>query len=171
MLLSKLKAVLAVGLVVGLTAGAIGLTYSTGAEPQPARAAGAGRPLADELEELRLEVAALRKGLDATRERVKVLEAEAQARQAKDGNVHALHGEVRVTGQPITVFRRTEVPLHVEYVTRAVVLDPKAQAEAAFRKLLEDPTDQKAAAALEGALKRLKEKVKPDGAKDNLHKQ
>jgi len=83
MFLSKLKGVGAVVLAVALGAG--GVTYhqalaQTGSgegssSPANARLWGLGaRSMADELDELRMEVAALRKGLEATRERVKVLE-------------------------------------------------------------------------------------------------
>src|SRR5262249_58608691 len=80
MLLSKLKSMGAVVLLVSVSA-VIGLTYRT-ASAQPGRtgaAAPAARASADELEELRLEIAALRQGLQATRERVKTLEDELKA--------------------------------------------------------------------------------------------
>ena len=80
MLLSKLKSWGAVVVLVSASA-AIGLTYRT-ASAQPGRAgptASATRANADELEELRLEIAALRRGLQATRERVKTLEDELKA--------------------------------------------------------------------------------------------
>jgi hypothetical protein len=80
MLLTKLKAFVAVAFAVAISVAAVGLTYGPGAAQSPP-APKVGRPLADELEELRLEVAALRKGLEVTRERVKALEAEAQARK------------------------------------------------------------------------------------------
>jgi hypothetical protein len=83
MFLSKLQGVGAVVLVLAL--GAAGVTYHQalaqtgggGGQFSPANASRWGvnaRTMADELEELRMEVAALRKGLEATRERVKVLE-------------------------------------------------------------------------------------------------
>jgi RNA polymerase sigma-70 factor (ECF subfamily) len=84
MLLSKLKLVSAVALAVAVSVGAVGLTYRP-AVAQPAASKDAfrsARATADELEELRLEVAALRKGLEVTRERVKVLEGEVQALRA-----------------------------------------------------------------------------------------
>jgi RNA polymerase sigma factor (sigma-70 family) len=75
MLLTKLRAFVAVAVVVTVSAGVVGLAYrTTAAEPKRA----AAQPAADELEELRLEVEALRKGLQATRARVKVLEAEVE---------------------------------------------------------------------------------------------
>lgn len=77
MLLSKLKLLGPVVLLLSVSA-AVGLSYRTAAA-QPGRA-GPARPAArvtaDDLEELRLEIAALRQGLHATRERVKALEGE-----------------------------------------------------------------------------------------------
>jgi len=85
-LLSKLKVFLAVALAVTIGAGATGLTYQAAAQPpargktpDPAQARDGSprmRLALDELEELRLEVEALRKGLQTTRERVKSLEDE-----------------------------------------------------------------------------------------------
>jgi hypothetical protein len=76
MLLSKLKVVCAVAVAVSISAGAAGLTYRASASP-PQQATGARA--ADDLDELRLEIAALRKGLQTTRDRVKTLEDEVQA--------------------------------------------------------------------------------------------
>jgi hypothetical protein len=82
MLLSKLKVVCAVVAAVSITAGATGLTYRAAASP-PRQAAEARA--ADDLEELRLEIAALRKGLQTTRDRVKALESEVQALRGQSG--------------------------------------------------------------------------------------
>jgi RNA polymerase sigma factor (sigma-70 family) len=80
MLLSKLKGFVAVAFVLFLSAGAVGLTYRTGAaQPAATAPADGGRVTADDLDALRLEVEALRKGLQATRGRVKALEEELQA--------------------------------------------------------------------------------------------
>jgi RNA polymerase sigma factor (sigma-70 family) len=80
MLLSKLKGFVAVAFVLFLSAGAVGLTYRTGAaQPASTTPADGGRVTADDLDALRLEVEALRKGLQATRGRVKALEEELQA--------------------------------------------------------------------------------------------
>jgi RNA polymerase sigma factor (sigma-70 family) len=84
MFLSKLKTVWVVVLALLVGAGAVGLTYRT-AMAQSGKTTDASpvtRASADELEELRLEVAALRKGLEATRTRVKVLEGEVQTLKA-----------------------------------------------------------------------------------------
>jgi RNA polymerase sigma factor (sigma-70 family) len=87
MLLSKIKGFTAVAFVLLVGVGAFGLAYRPAAAQQPV--AGGGRPVprvvADELEELRLEVAALRKGLQATRERVRALEEEVQTLKARPG--------------------------------------------------------------------------------------
>jgi hypothetical protein len=45
-----------------------------------------------------------------------------------------------------------------------------AEAEAALKKLRQDPKDRQATDALEKALKRLKERAKPDGAGGNPQK-
>lgn len=81
MFLSKLKTVWVIAVAVSVTAAA-GLTYQAAAQPAPPGDAPSGRklsrPPADDLEELRLELAALRKSLQSTRERVKALEDEVQ---------------------------------------------------------------------------------------------
>jgi hypothetical protein len=48
--------------------------------------------------------------------------------------------------------------------------DPVAEAEAALKKLKEHPDDKQAADALEQALKRLKERTKPEGQTGNPEK-
>jgi RNA polymerase sigma factor (sigma-70 family) len=75
MLWSKIKVGWVVVLAVSVSAGAAGLTYRASASP-PQQAASAGARVADELEELRLQVAALQKGLQVTRDQVKSLKAE-----------------------------------------------------------------------------------------------
>ncbi len=84
MLLSKLKIVCGTALAVALGAAVVGWTYHSAiaADPQQERGL-AARATADEIEELRLEVAALRKGLQATRERVKDLETQVTALQTR----------------------------------------------------------------------------------------
>ena len=49
--------------------------------------------------------------------------------------------------------------------------DPLAEAEAAVKKLRQDANDKQAVDALERALKRLKERAKPDGAAGSQQKQ
>jgi RNA polymerase sigma factor (sigma-70 family) len=83
MLLNKLKACGAVALVLLAGAGAGGLLYRpAAAQSETPRPAARAARAADELEELRLEIAALRKGLESTRERVKTLEGEVQTLRA-----------------------------------------------------------------------------------------
>jgi RNA polymerase sigma factor (sigma-70 family) len=77
MLLSKLKLVWGVALAAVVGVGTVGLMYRPAVAADPQQTIGAAaRATADEIEELRLEIAALRKGLQATRERVKVLESQ-----------------------------------------------------------------------------------------------
>jgi RNA polymerase sigma factor (sigma-70 family) len=103
MFLSKLQGVGVVVLALALGAGgvtyhqALAQTGSGGGPSSPANTSRWGlnaRTMADELEELRLEVAALRKGLEATRERVKVLE------HRLDTQGQALEGSADKGGQP-----------------------------------------------------------------------
>jgi RNA polymerase sigma factor (sigma-70 family) len=86
MLLSKLKAVWAVALIVLVGAGAVGLGYQTvSAQPGPGGGGSqSARRTSDELEELRLNIAALRKGQEILRERVGALEEEVKTLKARD---------------------------------------------------------------------------------------
>jgi RNA polymerase sigma-70 factor (ECF subfamily) len=147
MLLSKLKLVWAVALAVVVGAGAVGLTYRPVAAQSgtPRDAPQATRATADELEELRLEVAALRKGLEATRQRVKALEAALGSREGADDYKRYL--------------RALRLNEDLKGVAHA---DPLAEAEAALKRLRQHPDDKQAADALEQALKRLKEREKPE---------
>jgi hypothetical protein len=196
MLLHKLKTVWAVALVVAVGAGALGLTYGPAvAQPAPSissapspsekvRAAPqAGRVAPDELEELRLEVAALRKGLEVTRERVKALEGEVQTLKAsrpargtgtgteannslgaKPGTTHrgsnnslgAKPGTTKKGSNEAQAFDRR--PSLIEGAHSA---DPLADAEAALKELRQNPSDKQAADALERAVKQLGELAKP----------
>jgi RNA polymerase sigma factor (sigma-70 family) len=162
MLLTKLKAVVAVALVVFLGAGAVGLTYRTSAA-EPAQP-GAGRPLADELDELRLEVEALRKGLQATRDRVRSLEAGVQGLQGKrsfQGAGQELRTPSQSYRQAVESYAQWEQTMQT--LRRPPAEDPVAEVEAALKMLRQNPKDQQAVGALEKALQRLK----PDGAKKN----
>jgi hypothetical protein len=168
MLLTKLRAFVAVAVVAFVGAGVVGLAYRTGAaEPgaAPQSAAGASAA-ADDLEALRLEVEALRKSLQATRERVRTLEAEVQAlkREAPrpQGPGGPEHGKPAPQAAPAW---------HVPYAPGfpfergapdkpAGTADPLVEAEAALKKLKEHPDDKQAADALEKALKQLKERAK-----------
>jgi RNA polymerase sigma factor (sigma-70 family) len=85
MLLNKLK-VLGVVVLAMCVSTVAGLGYRAVAqEPGQGRSAPrAARLVADELEELRLEIAALRKGLQTTRDRVQALENEVQTLRARE---------------------------------------------------------------------------------------
>jgi RNA polymerase sigma factor (sigma-70 family) len=204
MLLSKLKGFVAVAFVLFLSAGAVGLTYRTGAaQPAPATPADGGRVTADDLDALRLEVEALRKGLQATRGRVKALEEELQAlksaRRAEGVGVNVqeqragsllygvgVNSDAGLTGGIILNERNLDSGRAVRGAGQEVRIEtapgtqvqrysatwrePLANAEAALQKLRKDPSDKQAVDALERALKRLKERAKPDWAAGNPQK-
>jgi RNA polymerase sigma factor (sigma-70 family) len=94
MLLSRIKGFVAVAFVLIVGVGALGLTYRpVVAQSEKLQAAPpGGRVASDDLEELRLEVAALRKSLEATRARVKALEGEVQTLRAS-GRAPAAAGQ------------------------------------------------------------------------------
>jgi RNA polymerase sigma factor (sigma-70 family) len=189
MLLSKLRAFVAVGMVVFVSAGVVGLAYrTTAAEPgkagAPTPSATAAPAAADDLEALRLEVEALRKSLQATRERVKTLEDRVQALQGQGGGSPRAEGAgagsqeakpkgaTNYEGQAGFKFETTttyEVPLRASEWEAAA--DPLAEAEAALKKLREHPADKQAAEALEKAVQRLKEQPKPKGTTGDTPKQ
>jgi RNA polymerase sigma factor (sigma-70 family) len=170
MFLAKLRGVVAVGLVLFVGAGVVGLAYHTGAaEPKQQAAPNAARPADDELEALRLEIEALRKGLRATRERVKTLEGEVQALKAKDAAAPQQQG---AGGNSVGRVQLDLAPYMVEHINlsdglRTLLLaevgvnDPLAEAEAALKNLRQDPNDKQATDALERALQRLKEGAQP----------
>jgi hypothetical protein len=191
MLLNKLKTAWVVVLALLFGAGAVGLTYRpVAAQSQPDRGGGtsaAARATADDLEELRLEVAALRKGLEATRARVKVLEGEVQtlrAGRSQPGGLNRAHEHTSATTAPTqgrlwgpannapghqpatattspsqhTPGRPTDQPQRWFSAPREGGADPLADAEAALKKLRANPNDKEAADALDRALQRLKER-------------
>jgi RNA polymerase sigma factor (sigma-70 family) len=168
MLLTKLRAVVAVGVVLFVGAGVVGLAYhTTAAEPkQPAGGSSAAQLAADDLEALRLEVEALRKSLQATRERVRTLEAEVQDLKEKAKPSARAEGDGprdEITVERVPVGGRVLYNLNrVELRKWAEATDPLAEAEAALQKLRQDPNDKQAAGVLEEALKRLKERAKPE---------
>jgi hypothetical protein len=192
MLLTKLRAFVAVVVVAFVSAGVVGLAYRTTAA-EPAKAAGGpaapGQAVADDLEALRLEVEALRKGLQATRERVKALEGEVQALKVSPraaGTAGELPFGVSFQLAPtadkvssVELAPMGGTPYSVELATPARekaqpptarpagAADPLAEAEAALKKLRANPDDRQAADALEQALKRLKERKKPEGVPKN----
>jgi RNA polymerase sigma factor (sigma-70 family) len=192
MFLMKLRAVVAVGVVLVVSAGVVGLAYQTGAaEPRQPAAPGAAQAVADDLEALRLEVEALRKSLQATRERVKTLEDRVQALQGQGGGSPRPEGagtgspgekptpqtnneaqpfykyKATFEDQPLFKYTKTYEDVRRPTTTREGADDPLAEAEAALRKLREHPDDKQAADALENALKRLKEQKKPEAQPGN----
>jgi hypothetical protein len=85
MFLTKLKITVcfaALALMTGV--GATGLTYRATADQPIEVAQRAGRPQADDLESLRLEIEALRKELRGTRERLKALEEEVRGQRGRN---------------------------------------------------------------------------------------
>jgi RNA polymerase sigma factor (sigma-70 family) len=173
MLLMKLRAVVAVAVVVCVGAGVVGLAYQTGAaeaKPTAGAPAAAGQATSDDLEALRLEVEALRKSLQATRERVRALEGQVQALGGKDGARSGVDGagagaeavKPAVEAHDVAPKLRWDVEVF-HYPPLVLVDDPRAQAEAALKKLEEHPDDKEAAKALEAAVQRLKERAKPQG--------
>jgi hypothetical protein len=140
MLLTKLKITAcfaALMLLAGV--GATGLTYRATAQ-EPKRESGylatvASRPQADELESLRLEMEALRKELRATRERVKVLEGQMRAMQRR--------GEGTSTSSTVGQSGTSDILVEVLDTGKRLKTpsDPVADAEAALKKLRQDPSD------------------------------
>jgi flagellar motility protein MotE (MotC chaperone) len=189
MFLNTLKRGSAVVVLLGaLGAGLLALPR-LGAQPTPNQAATspkdeprqeATRAAADDLEALRLEVEALRKSLQATRERVKTLEDQVQTLQGK-GSGTGSQGKGSGTGSQeakpkgATYYETVPFSNHattIEKVQRPTPKregadDPLAEAEAALKKLKENPDNKEAADALEKALQRLKERKKPEGATGN----
>jgi RNA polymerase sigma factor (sigma-70 family) len=165
MLLTKLRAFVAVGVVLAVSAGVVGLSYRTGAaEPKQPAAPGAAQAAADDLEALRLEVEALRKELRATREELRNLAAEMRARKGESGtgSSTAPAPETR-PGARSTKESAPSAQLRWSIIrTEQPDGDPLAEAEAALKKLRQDAGDKQAADALEKALKRLKERAKPE---------
>lgn len=151
MLLSKLKGLVLLVVMAVLGTGVVGLRYHAGAaEPpkvEPSRAARA----VDELEELRLEIAALRTGLQLLRERVKVLEGPRPADAAQLPRKAELRSGL--------------VDYYVLDVMPLMDGDPQVEAEAALKALREHPDDRGAADALIRALKKAKERQKLAPAK------
>ncbi len=186
MLLNKLKAAWAFVLVAAFGAGVLGLTYRpAAAQPAPgpapaprpseklAPAPRAERAAPDELEELRLEVAALRKGLEAMRTRVKALEDRQplpgpRPSQAKGVDPtaettpsigHSKRGLFDPRPQPRGQHRADEKAGFFD-PRREQHTDPLTNAEAALKKLRQHPDDRQAADALERALRQLRERDK-----------
>jgi RNA polymerase sigma factor (sigma-70 family) len=185
MLLTKLRGFVAVGLVLAVSAGVVGLSYRTGAaEPKQPVAPGAAQAADDDLEALRLEVEALRKSLQATRERVRALEDEVAALKGTKAEaapapnkpsaavlkeelerekvwMHKLANEKTkdLADQKRKAVEAAEKLSDLAAQKMRQTADPLAEAEAALKKLKERPDDKQAADALEKALQRLKERA------------
>jgi RNA polymerase sigma factor (sigma-70 family) len=167
MLLTKLKvASWAVGVVLLAGAGVVGLTSQRAAAqsrvgygaPQGANvtpAAKAGRPDADDLESLRLEIEALRRELRATKDLVKQLQAEVRGQKGPDKVRQQDLERLRLLDD----FRRIDA-LAKEVPDEKKPADPLAELEDAVKRLRKDPKDKRAAEALDRALRRLKEQPK-----------
>jgi hypothetical protein len=164
MLLSKLRSLGAVGLLAFVTA-AVGLTYrtagaQTGRPPIPA----AARVTADDLEELRLEVAALRHGLQATRERVKALEAEVESVKGRTVQSRAVPLAEKLDKSIIAEYYRQRADTLRQVRSRP--LDPWAEVDKALEMLKVHPNDAKAVDALTRAVMRARESVQQGSGKD-----
>jgi RNA polymerase sigma factor (sigma-70 family) len=165
MLLSKLKGFGAVVLALALGVG--GVTYHRAqaqggrVDNSAVRSAIRAHGIADELEALRLEVAALRKGLEVTRERVRMLEQQATESSSSSSSSGAqltktmtLLREVPVKARIIQGTLR-EVPALIQGRTSA---DAVSAIEAAVKVLRRNPADKQAADDLERALQFLRQK-------------
>jgi RNA polymerase sigma factor (sigma-70 family) len=161
--------------------------YSAAQEERPARPA--DRPAADELDALRLEIDALRKEVRADRERIKALEGEVRGRkeqgtalnqiQQREGVNSSVPLTVRLPANQIQQGERVQsgLPLNVTVPAgqsnaqySALGLAPTqapadyfAEAEAALKRLRENPRDSQAAELLERATQRLKARAKGEG--------
>jgi RNA polymerase sigma factor (sigma-70 family) len=159
MLLTKLKvASWAVGVVLLVGAGAVGLSYQRAvAQPAPqlrsangvaqdpnvAPAPKVGRPAADDLESLRLEIEALRREVRAMGARLKAVE----------GKVQGYKPAANDSAGSFTYYElKSPAP--------KVPSDPLAELEDAVKRLRKDPKDKRAAEAVDRAMRRLKERPK-----------
>jgi RNA polymerase sigma factor (sigma-70 family) len=182
MFLTKLKSVSAVLLAVSVGVGMVGWCYRATAQtaaqpqrpydvtypkaPQPQQAVQpdrttrrAERPLADELDALRLEMEALRKEIRATRERVKALEAEVRGQKEQGAIVNPVLSDYRAQLAIGQVVPRPPVETRAEAEVRMDSernYDAFAEAEAALKKLRQNPHDKQAAEALEKATLQIK---------------
>jgi hypothetical protein len=184
MLLTKLKvASWAVGVALLVGVGAAGLTYRATAQDAPSRAlqqtyVAQGAALAaqqktraapDDLESLRLEIEALRRELRATKDLVKQLQAEVRGQKAKPTHTdvwgHLPEAARREAEAANALFKLKADKLKAEEAAsrRAKeASDPLAELEDAVKRLRQDPQDKRAAEALDRALRRLKERTKPE---------
>jgi RNA polymerase sigma factor (sigma-70 family) len=175
MFLTKLKVTSVVVVAVSLGAGVAGWSYGmAGTLPQQVgqeegAARRAERPLADELEALRLEMDALRKEVRASRARIQALEAEVRGQKGKGTGVAqpaVLNGHPdayldRLPNAGLATFG------HLQRARSERPYDVFAEAEAALKKLHANPRDKQAAEALEQATRRLKARTEVEGTGTN----
>jgi len=109
MFLSKLKSVGAVMLFLALGVGT--LTYRSASAQSGPSATRASTTAADEIEEMRLEIAALRKGLEATRQRVRQLEQKVSAQTSSRGSGTFAPSRTDF-GQRFPIFNESNPPLY-----------------------------------------------------------
>ncbi len=187
MFLSKLKAfgLVTFFLVVGVGLTALGYRPA-GAQSERPREPARSRQTADALEELRLEVAALRKGLEVMRDRVRTLEVEVQTLHTTRpmsgglgggglggglsgvGGLGGFSGGATLQGTSAALGgtpTSTTFPPAQAFRPKQPV-DPLERAEAALRRLRANPGDTQAADQLERALKELKTHATPPKGKD-----
>jgi len=186
MILTKLKAISVVVLAVSLGVGVAGWSYGVAGTPsqqvaQEERAARrAERPAADELEALRREMEALRKEVRATRARVQVLEAEVRGQKGKQTSLPqsnafnnpylapSLSGPGPADDRFMPWYRPNPAgERNISRVKSERPYDAFAEAEAALKKLRENPRDKGAAKALEQATQRLKARTETEGTRTN----
>jgi len=128
-----------------------------------------GRPAADDLESLRLEIEALRRELRATKETVRELQAEVRGkkeigvRQERDLERLRRLDTLKLEGEKL---HRLEA-LRLEEAAKAGLnrkdaADPLTALENAVKRLRKDPKDKGAAEALDRAMKRLRGQSKPN---------
>jgi RNA polymerase sigma factor (sigma-70 family) len=177
MLLTKLKvASWAVGVALLAGAGAVGLTYRAAAQDAPSRAPqqtyalqGAAlaaqqktRAASDDLASLRLEIEALRREVRAMSARLKAVEGKAQGQGGGPG------GYAPAPKNAQTDYKAADPAAYYRYIERGAAsaekapADPLAELEDAVKRLRKNPNDKRAAEALDRALRRLKERPKPN---------
>jgi RNA polymerase sigma factor (sigma-70 family) len=178
---TKLKLVSALVLAILVGAGVGGWSYKvTAAQRQPSAqpqqpvqgerpARRAERPLADELDALRLEIDALRKEVRVTQDRVKALELRGRTQQGLNQIQRGAPDLHNKNNWPVILDQQIpQIPTDLVGPFNLAVPEDKArlgserldnafaEAEAALKKLRQNPGDKQAAQALEKATKRLK---------------
>jgi RNA polymerase sigma factor (sigma-70 family) len=182
MLLTKLKvASWAFGVVLLAGAGTAGLFYQTAVAqtsekprsaygvaqaPKVGPAPKVGRPAPDDLESLRLEIEALRKEVRAMGARLKAVEGKAQG-QGGGPSAYApapkkAKAEYKAVDPRAAYYRYLD---RNAASAEKAPSDPLAELEDAVKGLRRDPQNKKAAEGVDRALRRLKERQKPDGLK------